>query len=481
MDQRGIYRYEDLINHSARFASALLKIKPDWKDQPVAFLVHANFDYVACLWGIWRAGAIAVPIAVTHPKAEIQHILENTGTEVLIIHEDFEPKVKDLIAKPNIILLKVQDMYSEYIADVPKVDEDRAALILYTSGTTSKPKGAIHTHKSIKAQVKILIEAWEWTSKDVILNVLPLHHVHGVINVLSCCLWAGATCEMLTKFDPEVVCTYMIYDNPTIFMAVPTIYHKLIDFWEKCPLEEQLQISKACARMRLMISGSAALPATILEKWYKISHHILLERYGMTEVGMILSNSLHGKRHIGLVGKTLPHVFVRLVDEQQNVITEINTQGEIQVKSAGVFAGYWKDEEFTKNAFQDGWFKTGDIAIQNEHGDFKIIGRHNIDIIKTGGHKVSALEVEDVLLSNLAIDECAVVGLDDEEWGQKIAVAFVLEEGQTFDEIAIKEWAKDKLTNYKIPSVWLMVENLPHNAMNKVVKSKVKELFAVKA
>ena len=225
-----------------------------------------------------------------------------------------------------------------------------------------------------------------------------------------------------------------------------------------------------------MVSGSAALPVSTLERWKKITGHTLLERYGMTEIGMALSNPLHGKRVPGSVGVPLPGVQVRLCGQNGEPVPE-GVPGEIEVRGPGVFSEYWGKPEATREAFRDGWFRTGDTATR-EDGVYRILGRTSIDILKTGGHKVSALEIEDVLLQHPAVAECAVVGVADEEWGQRVAAALVLRAGAALSLDALRAWARDLLAAYKLPSRLLVVEALPRNAMGKVVKPAVTTLFS---
>ena len=221
-------------------------------------------------------------------------------------------------------------------------------MILYTSGTTSRPKGVVTTHANIEAQIRSLVGAWGWTADDHILHVLPLHHVHGIVNVLLCALWAGATCEILPSFDERVVWERFVRGGLTLFMAVPTIYVKLIAAWEGADAQEQARMSQACRGLRLTVSGSAALPVSVFEKWRAISGHTMLERYGMTEIGMALSNPLVGERRPGSVGHPLPGVVARLVDETGGEISGEGIPGEIQIQGPGVFLEYWRKPEATR-------------------------------------------------------------------------------------------------------------------------------------
>jgi malonyl-CoA/methylmalonyl-CoA synthetase len=361
------------------------------------------------------------------------------------------------------------------LAALPKITAERRAMILYTSGTTSRPKGVVTTHANITAQITSLTKAWEWSAEDRILLCLPLHHVHGIINVVSCALWSGAVCEMLPRFDANRVWNRMTRGGLTLFMAVPTIYFKLISEWESCSPGRRAMMRGGAHKLRLMVSGSAALPVSTLERWREITGHTLLERYGMTEIGMALSNPYRGERIPGTVGKPLPGVEVRLVDDKGRAVAE-GVPGEIEVRGENVFHEYWQRPEATREAFRDGWFRTGDTAVV-ENGVYRILGRTNIDILKTGGHKVSALEIEEVLREHLGVRECAVVGVADAEWGERVCAALVLKDGQTLDLEGLRAWAKERLAAHKIPSRLLVVEELPRNAMGKVTKPQVKELF----
>jgi malonyl-CoA/methylmalonyl-CoA synthetase len=358
---------------------------------------------------------------------------------------------------------------------LPDIPSDRRAMILYTSGTTSRPKGVVTTHANITAQIMSLVEAWEWSASDSIVLCLPLHHVHGIINVVSCALWSGATCQMLPRFDANAVWDCIAGGEVTLFMAVPTVYTKLIAAWQAASPERRTAMFKACGGLRLMVSGSAALPVSTLQRWKEISGHTLLERYGMTEIGMALSNPLRGERVPGSVGTLLPSVELQLVGENGKPVAP-GTPGEIEVRGPSVFAEYWGKPDATRDAFRDGWFRTGDTAVL-ENAVYRILGRTSIDILKTGGHKVSALEIEEALRKHPAIAECAVVGVPDPEWGERIAAAVVLNDGDALDLPSLRTWTKDLLTIYKLPSRFLVLDALPRNAMGKVMKPAVMALF----
>jgi len=349
-------------------------------------------------------------------------------------------------------------------------------MMLYTSGTTSKPKGVVSTHANIEAQITSLVEAWGWRPDDRIPLFLPLHHIHGIVNVLSCALWSGAQVQAFQGFEMERILDEVGERAYTVFMAVPTIYVKLIQAFESADAGDRKKWGEGFAHTRLMISGSAALPAAVHEKWTALTGQKLLERYGMTEIGMGLSNPLLGERRPGAVGQPLPGVELRLVSESGEVVSEEGEPGEIQIRGPAVFTEYWKLPEVTADSFQDGWFRTGDMAVL-EDGYYRILGRLSVDIIKSGGYKLSALEIEDVLRQHPQILECAVVGIEDEVWGEAVAAAVTIRDDGKLTLEDLKRWAGERLSKYKIPKQLKVLDDFPRNAMGKVMKPAVKELF----
>jgi len=386
---------------------------------------------------------------------------------------------------------KPQPLASEL--DVSRFDlsPDRRALIIYTSGTTGKPKGVVSTHSMIEAQVAGLVHAWKWAAQDRILHVLPLHHVHGVINVLGCSMWSGAECMFLPtnrgKFDAKSVWEcfaadrgrYTDYAGLNVFMAVPTIYSKLIEAFEESSTEDQSRYRQACGRFRLMVSGSMALPESVMKRWKEISGHTLLERYGMTEIGMALSNPYEeSARRPGYVGMPLPGVQVKLVSEKGDAEVQVDEPAELRIRGPSVFREYFNRPQATKESFdEEGYFLTGDVASVSSDGYYKIVGRASVDVLKSGGYKISALEVERELLEHPAITEVAVVGVPDEQFGQQVAAVAALKKGTTLSLESLREWCSNRLASYKTPRSLLVVEAIPRNAMGKVNKKELVKLF----
>ena len=475
LDSSGEYTYGSLWDRSSQIALHLLQGQADLNQARVAFMVSPGINYVATLWGIWRAGGIAVPLCLSYPLPSLAYVIEDTNTAVVVVEGIYQELLQPYAFEKGISLLNIQAVQQKQnAAPLPEVTTERGALILYTSGTTSLPKGVLSTHANLEAQISTLIHAWEWTATDHTLCLLPLHHVHGLVNVTCCALWAGATLQFLHPFQAEEVYSIFMEGKVNVFMAVPTIYFKLIAEFDSYSENKKKALTDCMSNFRLMVSGSAALPASVMESWKEVSGHTLLERYGMTEIGMAISNPYRGERRTGYIGTPLPGVEVRLVDEAYEAVA-LGTPGEIQVKGPGVFASYWGKAEATQNAFtEDGWFKTGDIAVV-EQGYYRILGRDSIDIIKSGGYKISALEIEEVLRSHALIKDCAVVGIPNEEWGELVVAVLVIE--TALDIAELKDWLKERLPSYKSPKVYQILADLPRNAMGKVVKNELKPLF----
>ena len=398
------------------------------------------------------------------------------------------------------------------------------ALMIFTSGTTAKPKGVVHTHSSVSNQVSILRQAWRWSDADTILLTLPLHHVHGLVNVLLCSLASAATC-IYTPFDnPARIATRLMRGDISVYMAVPTIYTKLIEAVKKVSPVEQTAFRKSLsAGLRLMVSGSAALPVPVLEQFREASGHVLLERYGMTEVGMALSQPYLpvSKRAPGTVGLPLPSVTARVIGnkEEESSPGSTATTGRLVLSSASLFDRYWRNaaatlaEVFVCPSTGQRFFETGDTVQVDEEGNYMILGRTSVDIIKRSGYKLSALEIEAaLLLAKSIVAEVAVFGVAHPSLGEAVVAVvaptpdaisssglFLRAEGGDFvigrsdgpsssSEASgcnsllesLKDVAKTNLAPYKCPSAYVLVSSIPRNAMGKVNKKELKKkLFPV--
>jgi malonyl-CoA/methylmalonyl-CoA synthetase len=475
VDAGTTFSYAQLLDASARVARGLLDAhahSADLAGERVCFLVAPGFDYVAVQWGIFRAGGVAVPLCVSHPPPELAHVLDDAKPCLVVADSEHAAKLSQLCESRSVTLLDVGALRASPLpAALPHVTRERHAILIYTSGTTGKPKAAITTHAIFEAQLSSVVKAWEINASDRILHVLPLHHLHGVLNALGAPLYAGGCVEFMPRFDAQAVLERFCQAPPlTLFMAVPTIYAKLVQHAEThLSAAERSDLRGKLERLRLMVSGSAALPVSLLNQFEALSGHVLLERYGMTELGMALGNPLRGERRAGSVGVPFPGVEARIVDEAGQALPDA-TQGELQIRGPNVFAGYFGKPEASAQSFTaDGFFRTGDVAVR-EGGYYRLLGRESVDIIKTGGFKVSALEIEEVLREHPAIAEVAVIGLPDAEWGERVAAHVVLRADAALSLEDLRSFGKERLAPYKVPSRLRCEQALPRNVMGKVHK-----------
>ncbi|GAM24210.1 hypothetical protein SAMD00019534_073850 [Acytostelium subglobosum LB1] len=484
-NQSSSFTYNQLLHESYLIQQQLthnLTLRnqsPDLEQQRVAFIAAPGFDYVRTQWAAWRAGGVAVPLAISHPERELHYTLTNSQPSHLVTTSAMQDKVSSLAKELNIPLIVLPPPSNDRIVVDPveaahhntPFDSRRNAMMIYTSGTTGKPKGCVTTHNTVQAQVTALVDAWKWVPDDRILHILPLHHVHGVINALTCALWSGATAEIMDRFDPHAVHDRIIAGaNPgsgmspiSLFMAVPTIYSKLVSTFDATTdAATRQRMSAAWRTLRLMVSGSAALPAPLFDRWETITGQRLLERYGMTEIGMALSNPYEMAGRLGgTVGYPLPGVDVRVEDD-----------GQLLVRGPQLFKEYWQRPDATKECFtDDGYFKTGDTVAVDNTGRFSILGRTSVDIIKSAGYKISALDIERELLAHPSILDVAVIGLPDEQYGQTIGVILVAKP-------ELQQWCKQRMAPYKQPRQLLWLVEIPKNPMMKVNKKSLVQLFA---
>ena len=498
IDARGRWSYAELLAAATaardRLAAAVTADgppggPPDGRDpmsgQRVAYLIPPGRTHVAVQVGTWLARAVAVPLAVSHPPRELDHVVDDARPCVVVLDRGLPhaPALAATAAARGIPTLDATDICHPP-RNVPEPDSAAfrpprptdPAFIIYTSGTTGRPKGVLTTHRNLTAQITALTTAWAWRRTDRILHTLPLHHVHGLVNALACALWSRAACEFSPR-APASTWDRLASGNVTLFMSVPTVYARLIRAWEDAPRSVRQRWARGARGLRLMVSGSAALPAATLERWRQITGHTLLERYGMTEIGMALSNPLDDERRAGHVGRPLPGVQVRIVDGRGRPVAH-GGQGEIEVRGPQVFREYWGRPRETEAGFRDGWFRTGDEGEVGEGGYYRILGRRDVDIVKTGGYKVSALEVEELYRTHPAIRDLAVVGVPDAEWGERICAAWVPGDGRDpVEGAALRAWGKDRLAPYKVPHDFIPAEGLPRNAMGKVRKDAVTRMF----
>jgi malonyl-CoA/methylmalonyl-CoA synthetase len=435
----------------------------------IAVLMEPGPEFVAAFLGIIHSGSCAVVLSPLHTDAESSYYCSDSDAVAMIHSDSYQDRAKQIahsVGATVISLMSSTELQKLHSKNAPLLAPDAAALQLYTSGTTGKPKGVVLTVQNLSHQQKLLAEAWGITEKDTLLHTLPLHHMHGLCIALLSCLGAGASVAFVPQFSASLIWDQMA--SATVFMAVPTIYAKLFQAFDEADQATQARWCANARQLRLATSGSSALPVTLARRWKEMTGTIPLERFGMSEIGVGLSNLLHGERIEGSVGYPLPTVETQIVN------------GELWISGPSVFKEYYKRPEATLDAFVEHkgrkFFKTGDTVEVSDQGAYKILGRTSVDILKSGGYKLSALEIEEAIREHGAVAEVAVIGVADPVWGDRVTACVVLKRGlEDITPESLRNFLKEKLAPYKVPKDVFFLRELPRNAMGKVVKPELRK------
>ncbi len=471
-----LFTYGDLDGTVARTVIALFEAGLQPGDR-VAAQVHKSvaslFVYLACL----RAGLVYLPLNTAYQSSELDYFLRDAEPGLILVEPENADAITALsngsVGAPVMTLGEIEQRgLAKRVArasakfDTRRCNASDLAAIIYTSGTTGRSKGAMVTHRNLVSNARALTQVWQFSSDDVLLHALPIFHVHGLFVANHCALTRGARILWNNRFNAQAVVRQL--ETATVFMGVPTYYTRL--------LAESGLSRESCKGMRMFISGSAPLLAETHSEFERRTGHRILERYGMSEAGMITSNPYHGERRAGTVGLPLPGVEVRVVDEADQALAE-GQKGAIQVKGENVFSGYWRMPEKTKQEFtDDGWFRTGDIGVFDTDGYLSIVGRAK-DLIITGGYNVYPKEIELALDELPQVAESAVIGVPHDDFGEAVTAVVVGKPGAQADEEKIIAALKSKLAGYKVPKRVYFVDALPRNAMGKVQKNLLRERF----
>ncbi len=434
------YTFGDIDRRSDRMAALFRARGLDTGDRLCVYLpnrIELIDIYLACI----KLGVIFVPVNILYRDREIGHILHDAEPKALIAAEELDVPVP-------LWLLDELDPPADAGRPAVPLPGDAAAAIVYTSGTTGTSKGAILTHNNFAANAMNLNGCWQISAADRFLLALPLFHVHALGNGLHCWLTSGCRMRLLDRFEHAKAAAEFLDFRPTLFFGVPTIYVRLLDM----PYAAAREIGGS---MRLFVSGSAPLSAQVFEEFRAKFGHAILERYGMSETLMNISNPYVGERRPGTVGLPLPGVSARIVD------------GEVQLRGPNIFAGYWRRADATGAAFDDGWFKTGDMAECSPDGYYTLLGRKS-DLIISGGFNIYPREIEDFLNEQPEVAEAAVVGLPDRLRGE-IPVAYIVPR-ETVDAADLESRCRARLASFKTPRAFITVEKLPRTALGKVQK-----------
>lgn len=473
-----LYSYHDLEQQSARFANFLTKQGIKTGDRVIVQIdksPQAFFLYLAVI----RIGAIYLPLNTAYTETELNYFITDAKPSLLVCQPKQENKLRILCDKLSIShcfslgqnedgTLLTNSIDSDITFETLECNENEIAAILYTSGTTGKPKGAMISHANLAANAITLSKYWQWTENDVLLHALPLFHIHGLFVACHCVLLSGAKMLWLSSFDANKV--FQNLSRATVLMGVPTYYVRLLAL-------KQLN-HENCKHMRLFISGSAPLLAQTFNDFHKQTGHEILERYGMTETGIIASNPVDGQRIPGTVGPALPGVSVRIINENNTILPE-NEVGQLIVKGKNIFQAYWNLTEKSLSEFSDDkYFRTGDLASIDVNGYIQIIGRSK-DLIISGGLNIYPKEIEDVLNNIPQVKESAVIGIPHSDFGEAV-IAIIVTEDKTDPQLSdgqVLKFLQARLARFKLPKKIHFIDSLPRNTMGKVLKNKLRDDF----
>ncbi|MDX2255296.1 MAG: AMP-binding protein [Pseudanabaenaceae cyanobacterium bins.39] len=452
----------------------------------VTIILPKSVEFLSWHLAIMAIGAISLPLNPDYRSTEITYFLTDSTSTLLITTSDRYHKIAPDIAHLSCQTLLTDQANRDSIPSTPLTypcGDDAIAMICYTSGTTGKPKGAMISHRNLISNMQALHSAWQWSDRDRLLHVLPLFHVHGLNVAAMVSLYAGATMIMLDQFAPYRTWQFLESQQCTLFMAVPTIYQRLIDAWEKMETKPNL------SSLRLFVSGSAPLSAQQFHQFAALTGFPILERYGMTETGMNASNPIEPNLRLPLsVGFSLAGVEIQIAPTESIPATSPDASphhdqgdrspsiGEVLVRGDNVFQGYWQMPDKTAAAFSNGWFHTGDLGYLDAEGRLFLVGRAK-ELIITSGFNVYPKEVENVLDQHPSIKESAVIGLTDRNLGEIVTAAIVLQPEQTLTTAAVISYCKKELISYKCPRQVFFVDALPRNALGKLQKHLLSELL----
>jgi malonyl-CoA/methylmalonyl-CoA synthetase len=472
--------YGELDSRSAQFANALRAAGVRPGDR-VALQADKCPEYLVLYLACVRSGSVLLPMNTGYTEDEVAYLVGD-ASPTLVVRDPSKATtpngaaVLTLAADGSGSLTELATEQSPEFDDHPVGASDLAA-ILYTSGTTGRPKGAMLTHLNLASNAAALRETWGFRSDDVLLHALPVFHTHGLFVATNCVLANGTSMVFLAKFDPATVIAQLA--RCTVMMGVPTFYTRL--------LASTSFTAQSCRSVRLFISGSAPLLASTHDEFRERTGHAILERYGMTETSMIASNPLHGDRRAGTVGFPLPDVTIRIAEPATGVNVDPDPDaplgggdgiGGVEVRGPNVFPGYWNRPELSASEFTaDGFFRTGDVGMIDEQGYLNLVGRSK-DLIISGGLNVYPKEIEDVIDELPGVEESAVIGIADADFGEAVVAVVVGQFGASLEAATLRAACRDRLAAFKVPKHVVVVEALPRNAMGKVEKAKLRIAYA---
>ena len=454
--------FGDVEERANRVASELVSRGLAKGDRLCVHLAN-RVEFIDLFLACTRLGVIFVPMNVLYKERELRHIAADAEPRAIVVADGADAQYPDGVDRWSVESLS--SSAERRSSERPRVDVtgDAPAMIVYTSGTTGAAKGAVLSHANLASNARTLVDAWRITDADRYLAVLPLFHVHGLGNGVHSWLLSGCRMRLAERFDHKIAASLFAEFKPTLFFGVPTIYHRLLDA-SVIPDSDAIVIGR---HARLFVSGSAPLPAHVHQAFKARFGHTILERYGMSEALMIISNPYDGERRAGTVGLPLPGVSVRIVDERDAPLADEEV-GEVQMKGPALFQGYWRNAAATAAAHtREGWFRTGDLGVRAPDGYYTLRGRKG-DMIISGGFNIYPREIEELLLEDARVHEAAVVGAPDPARGE-VPVAYIVAD-ESLDVAELTARCRAQLASFKTPRAFIRVEALPRTALGKVQK-----------
>jgi len=465
------YSFRDIGARAAAVAAALRQRGVRAGDR-VAVGLPNSADLVAAILGVIEAGAVLVPLNPASSVDELVYLVNDSGARLAVVTPEHTALLMEAETPDLAVILETFDGIGDGAAPLPAVDPEAAALIVYTSGTTGRPKGAVLSHRALLSNFVTVARAWHWTQEDRLLLTLPCFHLHGLGLGIITSFLMGSSVVLRRRFVAEEVCGDLERSAATMFFGVPTMYNRLV------ALPDAVSVSHDLSRMRLWVSGSAPLTVATCERFQQRFGKSLHDRYGMTECGFVLATPYEAPRRAGVVGVPLPGITVRLIDSEaadRGELTDVadGTIGEIVMRGPNLFSGYWNRPDDTRRAFLDGYLRSGDLALREADGMVRIVGRSSVDIIKSRGYKISAVEIEECLQRHPQVQEVAVVGVPDADQGERVVAAVTPLPGSSVTAEAIRAFAREHLAPHKAPSRIVFVHEIPRTGPGKFKKKEL--------
>jgi acyl-CoA synthetase (AMP-forming)/AMP-acid ligase II len=465
------YSFRDVAARAAAVAAGLMRrgVRPGDR---IAVGLPNSPDLVAAVLGVIEAGAVLVPVNPAAAADELVYIVNDAAVRIAIVTPEHSTVLMQAQTRELSTILTTVDAVSTAPPTMPTVEAEAAALIVYTSGTTGHPKGAVLSHGALLGNLTTVAQAWRWTEEDRLLLTLPCFHLHGLGLGIITSFLLGSSIALRRRFVADEVCADLEHSQATMFFGVPTMYNRLVT------LPDEVLAAHDLRRMRLWVSGSAPLPVSTCERFQQRFGRTLHDRYGMTECGFVLATPYDAPRRPGTVGVPLPGITVRIIDPEGADAGKLidvpgGATGEIVIRGPNLFSGYWNRPEETRRVLLDGYLRSGDLAVREPDGLVRIVGRSSVDIIKSRGYKISAIEIENCVQRHPSVEEVAVIGMPDADQGERIVAAVTPAQGSGVTADAVRAFARDHLAPHKVPAEIVFMDVIPRTGPGKFKKKEL--------